>query len=240
MQFEMAFIPALLLAGSVYLLFAAELWKNEIKKVYSRRTKKEKILTAGTVAGMLLLMLLAAARCTKPAETAAGLPEWIQSALLWLFAGEVPVLALAVFLVCTLPVMVASAAVLDEISQKKPALALPFYFYLLLFFSEGLFYRPMAVSINTWFVLVLLSGMLYGLAKRQRGRLFYVMSALAFLLTVSEHGKPLFSVFAYLAFLTVNGAAAFLMNRASVLKKKYWYAVILLLYMLLFFAGRRF
>ena len=37
---------------------------SDLKKVYSRRTKKEKILTVGVLACMVLVMLPVAARCS--------------------------------------------------------------------------------------------------------------------------------------------------------------------------------
>ena len=58
MQFEMAFIPALALTGMVYLLVGAGLLKNNIKQVYSRRTKREKFLSIGVVVFAVVMMLL--------------------------------------------------------------------------------------------------------------------------------------------------------------------------------------
>jgi len=42
------------------------------------------------------------------------------------------------------------------------------------------------------------------------------------------------------ALLVLNAGAAFVINRASVLKKKYWYIVTLVCFVILFFVGRVF
>ena len=62
MNFELAYIPAILLTGMVYLFVFVGLWKNEIRKVYSRRTKREKILTVGVLVAAVVLTLFIAAR----------------------------------------------------------------------------------------------------------------------------------------------------------------------------------
>lgn len=211
---------------------------SDLKKVYSRRTKKEKILTVGVLVCMVLVMLLVAARCTEMPIAANAVSEWVSDTLLWFVAGKVPIFALAVFIVAALPLMVVSSAVIDEISQKRTAFALPFYFYLLLFFTETLFYQPMAFTVITWLALLILSLLLFALAKGRRGKLFYLMAAAFVLLLVLEPGKTALAVIQYLICLAVNTAMAFVMNRASVLKKKYWYAVMLVLYLVLFFIGR--
>ena len=211
---------------------------SDLKKVYSRRTKKEKILTVGILVFMVLVMLLVAARCNEMPVAANAVSEWVSNILLWFVAGEVPIFALAVFIVAALPLMVVSSAVIDEISQKRTALALPFYFYLLLFFTETLFYQPMAFTVITWLALLILSLLLFALTKGRRGKLFYLMAAAFVLLLVLEPGKTALAVIQYLICLVVNTAMAFVMNRASVLKKKYWYAVMLVLYLVLFLLGR--
>ena len=45
MQAMMEFVPAILVTGVAYVLMLAGMWKHDIKKVYSRRVRKEKLLT---------------------------------------------------------------------------------------------------------------------------------------------------------------------------------------------------
>ena len=247
MHFNVAFIPAILLTGMIYLLFAAGLWKNEIKKVYSRRTKREKILTVCVLAASVLLMLLVAARCGDELQATGKLSLHIQDMLLWLFNGNVQLLCMAEFIVCSVPVMVVSAALLDEIGQKKVVMALPFYEYLLLFMVNLLFYKPLTISIISWFALLLFAGLLYGCVKmyyegtnKKKAVLYLIMMVMILAIIVIEKAVPVAALLKYLVLLIINGLVTLCVNRASVLKKRFWYAVTLVCYLILFFVGRLF
>ncbi len=183
---------------------------RKIKEVYSRRTKKEKIFTVGVLAMMVLFMVVVVAK----------------NALL------------ATYIMCALPTIILSAAAIDEVSQKKTEFALPFYFYILLFFVERFFYEPMAINVVTWFVVMLLSAMAYMWASGQKGKLFYGMAAVAVVLFVVEKAIPLAAVLRYLILMALNFGVSYVMNRASVLKKKYWLAVMCVLYVVVFFVTR--
>ena len=91
---------------------------SDLKKVYSRRTKKEKILTVGVLACMVLVMLLVAARCTEMPVAANAVSEWVSNILLWFVAGEVPIFALAVFIVAALPLMVKSVPITAQLNAE--------------------------------------------------------------------------------------------------------------------------
>lgn len=205
----------------------------EIKQVYSRRTRREKILSAGVLVMGVLVMLLLAARCSKMPQTAGIVPTRIQNAVLWLFAEDVQMTAMAVYLVGALPTILISAAVLDEIGQKKGELALPFYFYPAAFMVEKLFYNPLSISVCSWIVLVLTSFCLYEVVVKQY-KIGCGIAAIVLILTVLEHGQPVIALLRYGACLILCAGTAVLMNRAGVLKKKIWYASILVLYFILF------
>ena len=140
MNFELAYIPAVLLTGIVYLFTFVGLWKNEIRKVYSRRTKREKILSIGVAVMAVVATLFIAARQGENLPVMGGYTITVHEMLLWFLSGSTEMLAMAVFLVCSIPVSLISAIIIDEIGQKNTALALPFYYYIILFVIERLFY----------------------------------------------------------------------------------------------------
>ena len=55
-----------------------------------------------------------------------------------------------------------------------------------------------------------------------------------------EKAVPIALIWQYIVLLVLNIGAAFVINRASVLKKKLWYAVTLICFVILFFVGRLF
>lgn len=245
MQFCTEMIPALLLTAAVYLAVAAGLWKYEMKKVYGRRSRREKVLSVGVLVLFVLLELLIAARTAAPAAQDGTLEAQVYALLLWIFNGSVPLLAYAVYLVCGIPAAVTGAAILDEIAQQKTKIELPFYFYLLFFLAEGMFYRSLETSVTAWFALLLINGIVYGLIKngregttRTKNLLLSVMAVLFLVLLAAQRGTLLISLAAYVVLFLVNVLAAFLLNRSGVLKKKIWCVVILICYILLFLIGR--
>lgn len=247
MNFELAYIPAILLTGMVYLFVFVGLWKNEIRKVYSRRTKREKILTVGVLVVSVVATLFIAARQGADLPVMGDWSLTVHEMLLWFLSGSTEMLAMAVFLVCSIPVMVVSAIIIDEIGQKNTALALPFYYYLALFMVERLFYEPLTIPVTGWFVLLLFSAAIYcgikahfeGTNKKKK-----ILSALLvagiLIVFLVEKTVPLALLAQYVILLAANTGAAVVINRASVLKKKIWYAVTLICFVILFFLGRLF
>jgi len=247
MNFELAYIPAILLTGMVYLFAFVGLWKNEIRKVYSRRTKREKILAVGVAVMAVVATLFIAAR------QGADLPvmgEWtltVHEMLLWFLSGSTEILAMAVFLVCSIPVALVSAIIIDEIGQKNTALALPFYYYIILFMVERLFYEPLTAPVTGWFVLLLLSTAIYCSVKahfegsNKKKKILCALLIIGILVVVFvERAVPIALIWQYIMMLVLNTGAAFVINRASVLKKKIWYVVTLICFVILFFVGRLF
>lgn len=247
MNFEVAYIPAILLTGMVYLFVFAGLWKNEIRKVYSIKTKREKILTVGVLVLSVVAMLFVASRQPEELPVLGGYTTVIHNMLLWFLNGSVEILAMAVYFVCTIPVMIVSAVIIDELGQKRVALALPFYYYVLFFMVEGLYYQPLKSSVTEWFVLLLLSTAIYCGVKAYHEGTNKKKKLLSMLLVVGivavvlvEKAVPIMLMLEYVVLLILNIGAAFVINRASVLKKKYWYIVTLVCYLILFLVGRLF
>lgn len=244
MQFKMAFIPAILLTGIVYMLVGAGLLKNNIKQVYSRRTKREKFLTIGVAIVAVVMMLFVAARQGEPAVMG-NYSQTLHGALLWLLNGSKDILAMAVYLVCVLPVIIVSAGILDEIGLKNNQSEVPFFFYVLLFAVEGLFYETLATPVTGWFVLMLFSTAVFCKMKMQQEgsdktkkilRVLLVAGILAIFLL--ERTVPVMLVIRYIALMGLNLLLSICLNRTSVLKKKVWLVVIVICYGLAFLLGR--
>ena len=249
MQFEMAFIPALALTGMVYLLVGAGLLKNNIKQVYSRRTKREKFLTIGVVIAMVASMLLIAPRQGVLLEMG-NYSEYVNRSLLWVLNGSKDILAMAVYLVCALPVIIISSAIIDEIAQRQRKIEIPFFFYVLLFAVESLFYNILSIPITGWYVLLLFVTAGYCKIKMHKegsnrtktilniGMIVGILGILALEQAVSGVLLPGLLLLEYMAFLCLNFFMAFLLNRTSVLKKKVWLIVICLCYLVVFLLGK--
>ena len=244
MQFELSFLPAFFLTGIVYLFVAAGLLKNNIKQLYSRRTKREKFLTIGVVIAAVVMMLFVAGRLGTLAMMG-SYSQTLSSALLWLLGGSEALFALALYLVCTLLVIIVSAGILDEIAQTQPILEVPYFFYVLLFVVEGLFYETTKTSVSGWFFLMLFSTTVYcemkmkaeGRTKTKNGielGMIAVMAGICFL----ERTIPVVLLIRYMMLMGCNGLLAICLNRSSVLKKKVWLFVIAFCYGIAFWVGR--
>lgn len=244
MQFEMAFLPALMLTGIVYLLVGAGLLKNNIKQVYSRRTKREKFLTIGVVVAMVASMLLVAPRQGVLLEMG-KYSEYINRSLLWVLNGSKDILAMAVYLVCALPVIIISSVIIDEIAQQERKIEIPFFFYVLLFAVESLFYNVFEIPITGWYVLLLFSTAAYCKIKMHKEGSNRIKSILNAGMIVGilgifalEQAVPGMLLLEYVVFLYLNFLISLFLNRTSVLKKKVWLVVIVFCYLFVFLLGR--
>ena len=247
MQFSLEYIPAVMLTGMVYLFVLAGLWKNQIKEVYSRRTKREKVLTVGVLILSVVAMLFVAARAEGMLPVMGHYTGMVYTMLLWFLNGSTEILAMAVYLVCVIPTMVVSAAIIDEISQRELILAAPFYYYVLFFMVEGLFLAPLATPVTGWFVLLLLATGLYCRVKahyegtNKKKTLLSILLFVGILVVMLVEGAvPVVLLLRYAALFVLNVGAAVVINRTSVLKKKLWYLVTLVCFVMLFFLGRLF
>lgn len=244
MQFEMAYIPAVLLTGIVYLLVAAGLFKNNIKQLYSRRTKREKFLTIGVVILAVVMMLFVAGRLGKPVVMGVY-TSVVNNALLWLLGGSKDILAIAAYLLCSLPVIIISAGILDELARKHVLLEVPYFFYVLLFVVEGLFYETIKIPVTGWFCLMLLSTAIYCKIKmncegsnKTKLLLSSCMIAVIIVICCLEQTVPVVLLVRYAVLLAANALLSVVLNRTSVLKKKVWLIVIALCYVIAFLIGR--
>lgn len=245
MQFSLEYIPAIMLTGMVYLFVLAGLWKNQIKEVYSRRTKREKVLTVCVLILSVVAMLFVAARAEGMLPVMGKYTGTVYTMLLWFLNGSTEILAMAVYFVCVIPTMVVSAAIIDEISQRELILAAPFYYYVLFFMVEGLFLAPLAVPVTGWFVLLLLATVFYCRVKahyegtNKKKRLLSILLVVGILVVLLvERAVPVALLLQYVASLGLNIGAAVVINRTSILKKKLWYLMTMICFVMLFFIGR--
>ena len=245
MQFSLEYIPAIMLTGMVYLFVLAGLWKNQIKEVYSRRTKREKVLTVCVLILSVVAMLFVAARAEGMLPVMGHYTGTVYTMLLWFLNGSTEILTMAVYFVCVIPTMVVSAAIIDEISQRELILAAPFYYYVLFFMVEGLFFAPLAVPVTGWFVLLLLATVLYCSVKayyegtNKKKRLLSILLVVGILVVLLVEGAvPVALLLQYVASLGLNIGAAVVINRTSILKKKLWYLMTMICFVMLFFIGR--
>ena len=239
------YIPAIALTGMVYLFVFAGLWKNQIKEVYSRRTKREKVLTVCVLILSVVAMLFGAAWGEAVLPDMGSYTGTVHEMLLWFLNGSTDILAMAVYFVCVIPTMVVSAAIIDEISQREIILAAPFYYYVIFFMIEGLFLAPLATPVTGWFVLLLVATGIYCRVKAHYEGTNKKKTILTILLVVGilviflvERAVPTVLLFRYVVLMVLNTGAAIVVNRTSVLKKKIWFLMTLVCFALLFFVGR--
>lgn len=236
MQFEIAYLPVILLTGIVYLSAAAGLLKNNIRQLYSRRTKREKFLTIGVMVFVVVMMLFVIGRLKAPVMEG-GYSDTLYNALLWLLGGSTDLLAFAAYLLCALPVIVISAGILDEFAQKHALLEIPYFFYVLLFAVEGLFYKTTDTAFTGWFLLLLFSTALYSIIKMHvQGADLGKKLLLGFTLGIAAGMcflQPQISavlLVRYAVLMGVNTCLSVVLNRSSVLKKKIWLLAIAVCY----------
>ena len=241
MQAIMEFVPAILATGVAYVLMLAGMWKHDIKKVYSRRVRKEKLLTVALLAMAVVIMLLLVSHQVTEQMSNGYLSKQMYDGLSILFCDNMAIVGMIVYLLGSLPVLVLSACALDELSEKYTQLSLPFYFYIVLFQVESLFWRPMETTIAAWLGMILIAGIFYGLAKWHGKGITKLSKVIIFLslmavvgIMIVEKNATCFGLIRYIALFALSIGVVWVLNRASVLKKKIWYVAVIVCYLLLF------
>lgn len=244
MQAMMEFVPAILATGVAYVLMLAGMWKHDIKKVYSRRVRKEKLLTAGILAFAVLVMLLLVSHQTVTLMAEGIFSKQMYEGLSLLFENNGAIIGMIVYLIGGLPALVLGACVLDELSEKYTQLSLPFYFYIVLFHVERLFWCPMELSIVTWLMILLVANIFYGLAKwygkgvTKQSKLVMLFSAVVLVVVaILDKSMVWMNLIRYIVLIVFNIGIAWILNRATVLKKKIWYAVVIVCYGIILACG---
>lgn len=229
MKYEVSFIPVILGILVIYGIVAVGLLKNGMKGVYSRRNRKEKLMTAGILILSVCVMLLFAARQGILPEQNGVFSQGAYDVLSWLFAGDIQIMSLVIYLCLGVPIIGVGTMILELVSMRYQNISLPFHFYMLLFVVDVAFYNPMKEAVSNWFLILVLMVFLYCLleaiqnGKSKKKLLFLVVLAAAGILVVGiEQTVAIGFVLGFVLLLVENIVVAFLLNFAGVLRKTLW------------------
>ena len=242
MEFKMMFLFTAFEMLVIYGVAFLGLWKNGLKGVYSRRTRKEKFLTAGLVVLSVAVMLLFASRQEGHPEITGGFTAGIYEMLLWVFHQDIQVMTLTAYLIFSLPIMLLSAAIMENLGRKYNAINLPFFYYVVLFMLDIVLYHPIRTAAGDWLTVLLVVTFFYCLMEtkesgfqKKRVLLLALQAAAIIAIAILDGSIAWRFVLTYVIFFLENVFAAFVINRAGVLRKTLWYLVTLLCFVGLFF-----
>lgn len=229
MKFEVSFIPIILGVLAIYGIVAVGLLKSGIKGVYTRRNRKEKVMTVGILILSVFVMLLFAARQGSLPEQNGAFSEAVYHVLSWLFAGNVSMMSLAIYLCLGLPLVGLGSMIMELVAMRWQRISLPFHFYVLLFVIDIAFYNPMKETISNWFLVLVLMLFLYCLLEaQQNGKSKKKLLFLCLLVVVAvvifriEQILAVGFILSMILLLVENMLVAFLLNFAGVLRKTLW------------------
>ena len=112
MKFEISYLPIIILLLVIYGLAGIGLLKNDIKGIYRRRVKREKILTVGLLGCSFLMMLLFASRQEGMPESLGSITEQVNQTIFWVFHQDIQIVTLAEYLFLGVPIMLLGTAIL--------------------------------------------------------------------------------------------------------------------------------
>ena len=166
--------------------------------------------------------------------------QWNQL-LLQIFNDDIPMVFSTIFTITVIPSIVIAATAMDTLGKKYRTLSLPLYFYILLFGINSKFYSVSLSNTVTWVIILILTMMILGGIKcleqgctKSRICLLALMAVTVILLVVLNHGVDVFTVIFYIVLWIENILAAFVINRAYILRKIWWMLICLLSYIGLF------
>lgn len=241
MKFEWSYIPAIVAILVIYVSALAGLLKNDIKGIYRRRVRREKILTVGILGCSFLIMLLFASRQEGIPESLGSATERLNELIFWIFHQDIQIVTLAEYCFLGIPIVIVGTSILEVLGMKYQWMRLPFYYYLLLFIIPLMFYHPLRTPISGWLVSFLVIVFLYCLIETiEQGKnkkkviLLVCMVIMMIVITVWEQGIAYGVVFRTIALMVENILAAILINRSSILRKTLWHVVTLICFVGLF------
>lgn len=241
MKFEFSYIPAIILLLIVYGVAAIGLLKNDIKGIYRRRVKREKIMTAGLLGCSFLIMLLFASRQEGAPESLGSVTEQVNQVIFWVFHQDIQIAALAEYLFLGCPVMLIGMSVLEVLGTKYKCMRLPFYYYSLLFLIPLMFYHPLRTPISGWLLSFLLMVFLYCLIEtiehgknKKKIAVLICIAVMIALIIIWEQGFAYGVVIRTIVLMAENVVAVFIINRSSILRKTLWHIVTLICFAGLF------
>lgn len=241
MRFELSYIPVILLLLIVYGVVAIGLLKNDIKGIYRRRVRREKILAVGLIGCSFLIMLLFASRQEGVPENLGNVTERVNQVLFWIFHQDIQIVTLAEYLFLGIPIMLVGTSVLEILGVKYEWIRLPFYYYLFLFIIPLMFYHPLRTPISGWLLSFLLMVFLYCLIEtieqgknKKKIAVLICIAIMIALIIIWEQGVAYGVVIRTIVLMVENVAAAFIINRSSILRKTLWHIVTLICFAGLF------
>lgn len=241
MKFEWSYIPTIIVLLVIYIGALAGLLKNDIKGIYRRRVRREKLLTVGILGSSFLIMLLFASRQEGVPASLGLATEQVNEVIFWIFHQDVQIVTLAEYCFLGIPIILLGTSVLEVLGMKYEWMRLPFYYYLLLFVIPLMFYHPLRTPISGWLVSFLFIVFLYCLIEtieqgknKKKVLLLICMVILIIAITVWDQGIAYGVVLRTVALIVENVLAAVLINRSSILRKILWHAVTMLCFIGLF------
>lgn len=241
MKFEISYLPVIILLLVIYGLTGIGLLKNDIKGIYRRRVKREKILTVGLLGCSFLMMLLFASRQEGMPESLGSITEQVNQTIFWVFHQDIQIVTLAEYLFLGVPIMLLGTAILEVLGIKYECIRLPFYYDLLLFIIPLMFYHPLRTPVSGWLIAFLVMAFLYcliqtielGKNKKKIAILICFIVMIAFVI-VLEKGIAYEVVLRVIMLTVENVFAVFIINRSSILRKTLWHIVTLICFAGLF------
>ncbi|WP_455534893.1 hypothetical protein [Roseburia inulinivorans] len=241
MKFEWSYIPAIAAILVVYVSALAGLLKNDIKGIYRRRVRREKLLTVGILGCSFLIMLLFASRQEGIPESLGLATERFNEVIFWIFHQDIQIVTLAEYCFLGVPIIIIGTSILEVLGMKYEWMRLPFYYYLLLFIIPLMFYHPLRTPISGWLVSFLVIVFLYCLIETiEQGKnkkkviLLVCLVIMMVVITVWEQGIAYGVVLRTVALIVENILAAILINRSGILRKTLWHLVTLICFAGLF------
>ena len=150
MKFEWSYIPAIVAILVIYVSALAGLLKNDIKGIYRRRVRREKILTVGILGCSFLIMLLFASRQEGIPESLGSATERLNELIFWIFHQDIQIVTLAEYCFLGIPIVIVGTSILEVLGMKYQWMRLPCYYYVLLFIIPVMFYHPLRTPISGW------------------------------------------------------------------------------------------
>ena len=189
----------------IYALIAVAILKFDFNANYRTWNRKDKFVSIGMIIIFIIIMFLKACRMEGLLTSEKVVSLQWNQLLLQIFNDDIPMVFSAIFTITVIPSIVSAATAMDTLGKKYRTLSLPLYFYILLFGINSKFY---SVSLSNTVTVILL--------------------------VVLNHGVDVFTVIFYIVLWIENILAAFVINRAYILRKIWWMLICLLSYIGLF------
>lgn len=212
-----------LLAG----LLGAGLTKAHVKEVFSRTSKKEKILSVFVVVLNVFIYLIVGSSFKMESLNAGGIvTDNINQILMVIFHNNVMYCTVFLYAVIGLPLLMVQAGIIERVGKKKECFQVSFYTYLIILCVNGVQYAFIEkTNITNIIVVILICAVLYWVCDMYSGRfskrkaIYIGMLAIAAAAIVCVERAFEVEVLIRLAVsLILLFAAAFVMKKTKILR----------------------